>query len=73
MRRAGFAPEDIVTVKRAYRDLFWRAEPMGQRMERVRVTFRGHPLVTEILSFLQETKRGVLMARGRPSHPDERE
>ena len=64
MRRAGMSLDDVAVVTRAYRMLFWRSEIMPSRLEKVRSVWGDHPLVTEILDFMEGTKRGVLMARG---------
>ncbi len=64
MRRAGLTLEDIAVVKRAFRQLFWRADALVERIERLR-ELGDHPLVAEIVTFLQGTRRGVIMARGR--------
>jgi UDP-N-acetylglucosamine acyltransferase len=74
MRRAGMSLADVAVVKRAYRLLFWRSEVISSRLEKVRATMGDHPLVNEILEFIEGTKRGVLMARGgRADLGDERD
>ena len=72
MRRAGFSPEDVGVVKRAFRTLFWRSDPIENRLARARETWGQHSLVAEILKFMEETKRGVLMARGKTDAEDDK-
>ena len=72
MRRGGYADEDVAIVKRAYRMLFWRSVVLAERIETVNKLWGDHPLVQEILEFMGQTKRGVLMSRGRVI-PDDRE
>ncbi len=73
MRRAGMSGDEIAMVKNAYRMLFWHTGVESERIERVRERFDNHPLVSEILNFMEDTKRGVLMARGRADSGVERE
>lgn len=73
MRRAGLSQDDISTVKRAYRMLFWRNEVLSDRCDRVEDELGDNHLVAEILTFMRGTSRGVLMARGRSDFDEERE
>ncbi len=72
MRRAGLDQDEVATIKRTYRLLFWRPEAFAARVARVRRELGGHPRVDEILAFLDGSRRGVLMARGRsdPGEPE---
>ena len=73
MRRADISTEDIAIVKHAFRILFWRGHLMPDRIEAVRRAHGDHPLVTEIVRFLEGSRRGVQMARGRLEHDENRE
>jgi UDP-N-acetylglucosamine acyltransferase len=73
MRRAGYSAEDVAVVKRTYRALFWRTDVLHARVEKVRASWGDHPLVAEILDFMSQTRRGVLMSRGRTELAEERE
>lgn len=72
MRRAGYADADVVTVKRVYRQLFWRTATMAERIQRVTELWGDNELAQEILEFMRGSTRGVLTSRGK-AHPDERE
>jgi len=72
MRRAGISLEDVAIVKKAYRGLFWRTGLHRNRVEEVRRKLGNHPMVAKILSFMEGTQRGVLMARGRTDLDEER-
>jgi UDP-N-acetylglucosamine acyltransferase len=70
MRRAGYTDEDVAVVKRAYRILFWRGAVMAARIQHAAKLWGDHPLVHNVLDFMECTTRGVLMARGRPTLED---
>lgn len=73
MRRAGYTPEDVAVVKRVFRTLFWRVDQFTDRIEMVRSRWGDHALVEEILQFVAETKRGVMLARRDHDPGDEHE
>jgi UDP-N-acetylglucosamine acyltransferase len=73
MRRAGYPSDDIDSVRRASRLLFWRQTPLAERIEKTKSALGDHPQVREILDFLANTRRGVSMGRrrGRDEAADE--
>jgi UDP-N-acetylglucosamine acyltransferase len=60
LRRAGFAPERIRAVTRAFRVLFRTRQNLREAMARVEAEPRV-PEVDELLAFIREAKRGVAM------------
>lgn len=65
LKRQGWSVDDVAIIKRAYRQLFWRTEPLAERLESVRNAFGEHPRVREILAFVADSKRGVIRPRGK--------
>lgn len=64
--RAGFTADDVATIKRAFRQLFWRAGTLRQRLTETHRIADGNPYVEEIIQFIETTRRGVVMPRGEP-------
>lgn len=65
LKRQGWSSEDVAVIKRAFRVLFWRADPLAQRLEAVRAQFGNHHAVREILDFVADSRRGVCRPRGK--------
>ncbi len=60
LRRAGFEPERIRTIIRAFRILFRERTNLRDAMAQVEAECRS-PDVAELLAFIRESKRGVAM------------
>lgn len=54
LQRRGFSRTDIHDLRRAYRLLFAAEGTLQERMADVAEGFKDHPIVTEILAFIQE-------------------
>lgn len=54
LQRRGFSRADIHDLRRAYRLLFAAEGTLQERMGDVAEGFKDHPIVTEILAFIQE-------------------
>jgi UDP-N-acetylglucosamine acyltransferase len=65
LKRQGWSAEDVAVTKRAFRQLFWRSDPLAARIETVRAHFGEHPAVREILAFMADSRRGVCRPRGK--------
>lgn len=59
LRRAGFSPETLAALKRAYRICFNSDLPLGQALERARIECPPIPEVDLLLGFLSRSQRGV--------------
>lgn len=68
--RAGLSADDVATIKRAFRLLFWRGGTLHQRLTEARRIADGNPYVEEIIQFIESTRRGVVMPRGEPFDED---
>jgi UDP-N-acetylglucosamine acyltransferase len=65
LKRQGWTSEDVAITKRAFRQLFWRSDPLAARIQAVRAQFGDHPAVREILAFMADSRRGVCRPRGK--------
>lgn len=73
LRRSGLPSESIIRLKRAFRLLFWRTGSIHDRSAAVRESLGTDPLVREMLDFVEDSKRGVVVPRGRVGPTDELE
>lgn len=53
MQRRNFSQEDIVTARKAYRQLFANDGTLAERIAQVAQDYAGNPLVTEIIDFIR--------------------
>ncbi|MFH1196106.1 MAG: acyl-ACP--UDP-N-acetylglucosamine O-acyltransferase [bacterium] len=60
LRRRGFSNEDISTIKEAYRLLYLSGMNFGQAKEKIEAELGEHPMVKNILNFINNSKRGIL-------------
>ncbi len=69
MKRSGHSRSDIMTVRKAYRQIFDPATPLAQNIENLSADLAAHPLVARIVGFLQRggKRRFVVPPLGRPS------
>jgi UDP-N-acetylglucosamine acyltransferase len=65
LKRAGFENSAIVDIKRAYRKLFWRGGTLSERLASVTDLAAADTLVRDIVEFIEHSKRGLVMPRGR--------
>lgn len=60
LQRAGFSPDQLDALKRAYRMLFRSGTALGQACAAVREAGPQSPEIEHLLRFLQNSKRGVI-------------
>lgn len=60
LRRAGIATKDITVVKEAFRIIYRSGLLLKAASARLEVEYGEHPLVREILVFLQGSRRGII-------------
>jgi UDP-N-acetylglucosamine acyltransferase len=58
LRRAGFGPDEIAALKRAYRLLFRSGLPLSEALERISVESPG-PHTERLVAFVRDSKRGI--------------
>jgi len=63
LKRRNFSPEDIGLLKQAYRILLQGSGKMRDRIERAEQELEDHPLVLELLDFVRQAERGLVMHR----------
>ncbi|MGE5362959.1 MAG: acyl-ACP--UDP-N-acetylglucosamine O-acyltransferase [Bacteroidota bacterium] len=60
LRRRGFSNSDIMTLKDAYNILYTSGLNISQAKEKMRETYPGHPLVENIINFIERSKRTII-------------
>lgn len=66
LKRNGVPDPHSANIKKAYRLLFWRRGNLAERLGAVRASSTADdPMVDEIVDFVDNTRRGVCMPRGR--------
>ncbi|MBX3733473.1 MAG: acyl-ACP--UDP-N-acetylglucosamine O-acyltransferase [Verrucomicrobiae bacterium] len=65
LRRAGVSAEDRLILRRAYHRLFRSRDRRVVALAAVRESLGGHPLVDELLRFVESSRRGVCAGSGR--------
>lgn len=65
LQRAGFGPETISTVKKAYRKFFIGKGPQAERLAAIREECGSEKLVQDIVAFIESSKRGMAAARSK--------
>ena len=68
LRRSGHTPEDIATLKNAYKVIYRRGLPWREVLETLRTEFAG-PSVGHLLAFLSSGTRGFVQERRAPPNP----
>jgi UDP-N-acetylglucosamine acyltransferase len=71
--RRGYSNEETAALKRLYREIFFGEGTMQSRIETARKTYAGLKPGIEMLDFIQASKRGVTMPRGRGKQGDDEE
>ena len=64
MRRAGMSNEQINAVREAYRILFMQRKLLGVSLEQVERTLGQTDTVAELLTFIRNSKRGIILLCG---------
>jgi UDP-N-acetylglucosamine acyltransferase len=59
LQRAGFSPETVAALKRAYRLFFNSDLNLSQALERARTELPGFPEIDRFLAFVESSERGV--------------
>lgn len=65
MGRAGFSPEEIKAIRKAYRMIFIRPGTMKEKIENVKSELGDIKGISTLLDFISATERGVCHHRGR--------
>jgi len=60
LRRRGFSNEDIFTLKKAYSYIYNSSLNLTQAKDKIINEFGDHPLVKNVLTFLEKSKRGII-------------
>lgn len=63
LKRRGFSREQIHELRRAYRLLFADEGTLAERVEDVAAEFAEHPLIHEILDFIRQGDKGIVIPR----------
>ena len=64
LRRNGFSLEVVNALKGAYRELFHQGLPLRIALEQVREVYAEVPEVTELVSFIEASTRGICRSAG---------
>ena len=59
LQRAGFSPDTVAALKRAYRLFFNSDLNLSQALERARTELPGFPEIDRFLAFVESSERGV--------------
>lgn len=54
LRRSGMAKSEIHALRRAYRTIFDRAQPLSENLDMAAATFRDSPVAMKIIAFLRD-------------------
>jgi UDP-N-acetylglucosamine acyltransferase len=73
LRRRGFSPEAIAALRRAFRVLGQRDQPLEERLARLEAEGPGTDEVRAVVAFVRASKRGVVLERRRGAGPGEGE
>jgi len=60
LKRRGFAQEDLLAVRRAYRTLFREGLPLEEARQRLAEAARERPVLERLVAFLAVPGRGIL-------------
>ena len=60
LRRRGFTPEDILSVRRAYKTLYREGLSLDEAREKLAADAKLSPAVAPLAAFLAETARGIV-------------
>lgn len=70
LKRAGFKSAEILEIKRAYRQLFWRPGTQEERLSSVADLAACNESVHALVEFIRSSKRGLVMPRQQDIHDE---
>lgn len=70
LKRAGFENAKILEIKRAFRQLFWRAGTQDERLATVTDLISTNDSVRNLVEFIQTSKRGLVMPHQQESRDE---
>lgn len=70
LRRSGYKLEVITALRNAYRELFHQGTPLRIALEQVREVYSEVPEVTELVTFIESSRRGVCRSVGAEPLPE---
>ena len=70
LRRGGFSADEITTIKRVYRLLFWRRGVLSKRLAEHAGFAGDDPHAHRIMDFVAASDRGICATRGRAARGD---
>ncbi len=60
LRRRGFSNDDIMTLKKIYSYIYSKSLNISQAKEKILTEYPNHPLVKDVIEFLNNSKRGIV-------------
>ena len=60
LRRRGFSNQDIETLKKVFNIIYNSGNNYSQAKEVIRQEFESHPLVDQVVDFINNSKRGII-------------
>lgn len=63
LKRRNYSLDDINRLKQAYRILLQGPEPMADKIRRAEQELEEHPMARELIDFVRQAERGVIMHR----------
>lgn len=63
LRRSGFSDEQMLTIRRIYRELFVQGDALTPSLERIEARFGSGPLVRYVVDFCRASRRGIARPR----------
>ena len=71
LKRGNFTSPEILGIKRAFRQLFWRGGVLAERLDSVAELAEQEQHVRTVVEFVKSSKRGLVMPRGRHDFHEE--
>jgi UDP-N-acetylglucosamine acyltransferase len=65
LRRSGITGPAYAALRQAFRHLFWHTRSLGEVLREVEQRFGDNPYEARMVAFIQESRRGVCVARRR--------
>lgn len=73
LRRKGFTDEQIMEIRRIYRELFNRRRTFGENVKHIEADFAGSAMAGSILEFCRSSERGMARPRMKSAEAGEAE
>lgn len=70
LERNGFTSEQILLIKRLFREIFMGSKRMSQRIEDAREKYAAEPLAMDFIQFILDSERGVMSLRRKGGEGD---